>query len=115
MKRLPIFFLSVFILASTFPQTALCAQPSPPTSIAKPDVFLITIDTLRADHVACYGYKQIETPTIDAIAADGVRFTHAFTHSPITNTSHTTILTGLLPSIHGVTDFGVPLSPQHVT
>lgn len=93
--------------------TALRAQPSP--SGTKPDVFLITIDTLRADHVACYGYKQIETPAIDALASDGVRFTQAFTHSPITNTSHITILTGLLPSVHGVTDFAVPLSPQHVT
>jgi len=80
-----------------------------------PDVYLITLDTLRADHVGCYGYKQVETPALDALAADGVRFTEAFTHSPITNTSHTTILTGLLPSVHGVTDFGVPLSPQHVT
>ena len=44
-----------------------------------------------------------------------MRFTQAFTHSPITNTSHITILTGFLPSVHGVTDFGVPLSPQHVT
>src|SRR5271170_6134423 len=82
---------------------------------APPDVYLITIDTLRADHVGCYGYKQVETPALDALAADGVRFTQAFTHSPITNTSHITILTGLLPSVHGVTDFGVPLSPQHVT
>jgi arylsulfatase A-like enzyme/Flp pilus assembly protein TadD len=80
-----------------------------------PDVYLITIDTLRADHVGCYGYKQVETPALDALAADGVRFTQAFTHSPITNTSHITILTGLLPSVHGVTDFGVPLSPQHAT
>jgi choline-sulfatase len=77
---------------------------------SSPDVFLITIDTLRADHVGCYGYKQVETPALDALAADGVRFTHAFTHSPITNTSHATILTGLLPSVHGVTDFGIPLS-----
>lgn len=80
-----------------------------------PDVFLITIDTLRADHVGCYGYKQVETPALDALAADGVRFSEAFTHSPITNTSHISILTGLLPSAHGVTDFGVPLAPQHVT
>ncbi|MGA8299173.1 MAG: sulfatase-like hydrolase/transferase [Terriglobales bacterium] len=86
-----------------------------PASAQSPDVFLITIDTLRADHLGCYGYKNIETPTIDAIAADGVRFSSAFTHSPITNTSHTSILTGLLPSIHGVTDFGVPLAPSHVT
>jgi arylsulfatase A-like enzyme/Flp pilus assembly protein TadD len=82
---------------------------------ASPDVFLITIDTLRADHVHCYGYDQILTPALDALAKDGVRFTHAFTPSPITNTSHATILTGLLPSSHGVTDFAVPLSPAHPT
>jgi choline-sulfatase len=90
------------------------AKSSTPRNSA-PDVFLITIDTLRPDHVGCYGYKQVETPGMDALAADGVRFTQAFTHSPITNTSHITILTGLLPSVHGVTDFGIPLSPQHVT
>jgi choline-sulfatase len=80
-----------------------------------PDVYLITIDTLRGDHVGCYGYKEVETPALDALAAEGVRFSQAFTHSPITNTSHISILTGLLPSVHGVTDFGVPLAPQHVT
>ncbi len=99
-------------------QAASWAQASPAAAAASaqnPDVFLITIDTLRADHVGCYGYKQVETPALDALAADGIRFTEAFTHSPITNTSHITILTGLLPSVHGVTDFGIPLSPQHVT
>jgi choline-sulfatase len=94
---------------------ALAALFAFPASAENPDVFLITIDTLRADHLGCYGYKDVETPTIDSVAADGVRFSQAFTHSPITNTSHTTILTGLLPSVHGVTDFGVPLAPQHVT
>lgn len=91
------------------------ASESVATKSSQPDVYLITIDTLRADHVGCYGYKQVETPALDALAADGVRFTEAFTHSPITNTSHITILTGLLPSVHGVTDFAVPLAPQHVT
>jgi choline-sulfatase len=93
--------------------SAKSTLPLPRNSV--PDVFLITIDTLRPDHVGCYGYKQVETPGLDALAVDGVRFTQAFTHSPITNTSHITILTGLLPSVHGVTDFGIPLSPQHVT
>jgi arylsulfatase A-like enzyme/Flp pilus assembly protein TadD len=79
-----------------------------PTS--QPDVFLVTIDTLRADHVHCYGYGAIQTPALDSLAKDGVRFAHAFTPSPITNTSHTSILTGLLPSTHGVTDFAVPLA-----
>jgi arylsulfatase A-like enzyme len=82
---------------------------------AKPDIFLVTIDTLRADHVHCYGYESIQTPALDGLAKDGIRFTHAFTPSPITNTSHTSILTGLLPSSHGVTDFAVPLAPTHPT
>src|SRR5215471_7483612 len=80
-----------------------------------PNVYLITIDTLRADHVHCYGYEKIATPAIDALAKAGVRFSQAFTPSPITNTSHTTILTGLLPSAHGVTDFGIPLAASHPT
>ena len=80
-----------------------------------PDIFLVTIDTLRADHVHCYGYDAIQTPAIDSLAKDGIRFSQAFTPSPITNTSHTTILTGLLPSKHGVTDFAVPLAESHTT
>ena len=82
---------------------------------SQPDVFLITIDTLRADHVHCYGYENIQTPALDELAKDGIRFSQAFTPSPITNTSHTSILTGLLPSSHGVTDFAVPLAPSHPT
>ena len=81
----------------------------------QPDVFLITIDTLRADHVHCYGYDKVQTPALDSLAKDGVRFAQAFTPSPITNTSHTTILTGLLPSSHGVKDFGVPLPAERTT
>jgi choline-sulfatase len=123
MRRLGFLLSSVWVFAGivllgsiarcqTPAETA--AAPSGPRNSA-PDVYLITIDTLRADHVGCYGYKQVETPALDALAGDGVRFAQAFTHSPITNTSHTTIMTGLLPSVHGVTDFGIPLSPQHVT
>jgi choline-sulfatase len=77
-----------------------------------PDIFLVTIDTLRADHVHCYGYQHVETSALDGLARDGIRFSNAFTPSPITTTSHVSILTGLLPSTHGVTDFGVPLPPD---
>ena len=80
-----------------------------------PDVFLITIDTLRSDHLHCYGDDSIQTPAIDGLAKDGIRFAQAFTPSPVTNTSHVTILTGLLPSSHGVTDFAIPLAKTHVT
>jgi hypothetical protein len=102
--------LVIFCLASA----ALGAGQTQKTA-TKPDVFLVTIDTLRADHVHCYGYESIQTPALDGLAKDGIRFTHAFTPSPITNTSHTSILTGLLPSSHGVTDFAVPLSATHPT
>jgi arylsulfatase A-like enzyme/Tfp pilus assembly protein PilF len=120
MRRLGIFLgITLFgNLFGTFLGTAAWGQTAAHTAAPRntsPDVYLITIDTLRADRVGCYGYKQVETPALDALAADGVRFTEAFTHSPITNTSHITILTGLLPSVHGVTDFGIPLSPQHAT
>ena len=89
-----------------------------PTQLQKsipPDIFLITIDTLRADHVHCYGYAKGSTPALDALATDGVRFANAFTPSPITNTSHASILTGLLPGSHGVTDFAIPLASAHLT
>jgi len=90
-------------------------SPQVRTKPSPPNVFLVTVDTLRADHVHCYGYDKIQTPALDSLASDGVRFTQAFTPSPITNTSHTTILTGLLPSSHGVTDFAMPLASSHAT
>lgn len=94
----------------TFSQTRAATQRS-----SRPDVFLVTIDTLRADHVHCYGYDPIQTPALDGLANDGIRFSQAFTAAPITNTAHASILTGLPPGVHGVTDFGVPLAAPHKT
>lgn len=94
---------------------AVLGFASEPPAKKPPDVFLITIDTLRADHVHCYGDDRVETPALDSLAKDGIRFAWALTPSPITNTSHTTILTGLLPSVHGVSDFGVPLAVVYPT
>ncbi len=88
---------------------------APAAAQQPPDVFLITLDTLRADRLGCYGYGQAKTPALDRLARDGVRFGRAYTPSPITNTSHASILTGLNPSTHGVTDFGIPLGGNHVT
>jgi len=70
-----------------------------------PNVIVITIDTLRADHLGCYGYKQIETPNIDALAADGARFDHAYTPVPVTLPAHTVIFTGTYPMLSGIHDF----------
>src|SRR5215475_10351183 len=97
------------VLAVLLLLTGLCGAAVPP------NIFLITIDTLRADHVHCYGYPQIQTPALDDLAKSGIRFAQAFTPSPLTNSSHTSILTGLLPSTHGVTDFGIPLDDSHAT
>jgi choline-sulfatase len=74
---------------------------------------LVTIDTLRADHIHCYGYENVRTPTIDSLARGGIRFTSVFTPTPLTNPAHATIMTGDLPSTHGVTDFGIPLDKEY--
>jgi arylsulfatase A-like enzyme/Tfp pilus assembly protein PilF len=80
------------------------------------NVVLITIDTLRADHVGCYGYKQIKTPNIDGLAADGARFERAFAVVPVTLPSHSTMLTGTYPMFSGMHDFsGNKLSPLQPT
>jgi len=78
---------------SPAPTTAAAGRPS--------NVLLITIDTLRADHVGAYGWGRARTPAIDALAARGVRFDRAFAASPITLPSHATLLTGLCPPGHG--------------
>ncbi len=67
-------------------------------------IVLISIDTLRADHLPAYGYRGVATPAIDALVADGVLFEHAYAHTPQTLPSHTSILTGELPFEHGVRD-----------
>lgn len=99
-------------LASFLVFSAISAAQSRDHKAIQPDIFLITIDTLRADHIHCYGYNRIQTPALDGLANDGIRFANAFTPSPITNTSHASILTGLMPSSHGMTDFGTPLAPH---
>ena len=103
--------MRVFPLLCCLLAASTCAgHPPNQENIPRPNVFLITIDTLRADHVHCYGYDPIQTPALDSLAKQGIRFTQALTPSPITNSSHASILTGLLPSSHGVSDFGDILS-----
>ncbi len=82
----------------------------------RPNLLLVTIDTLRADHVGAYGAGFAHTPTLDALAARGARFEHAETAVPMTGPSHATILTGLYPPVHGVRDNVVfSLDPSHKT
>jgi arylsulfatase A-like enzyme/Flp pilus assembly protein TadD len=83
-------------------------QPRP----QRPDVLLITIDTLRADRLGCYGYPAARTAHIDALAAEGVRCDDVLAAAPITMPSHATILTGLYPPAHGVRDNGTFTLPD---
>jgi arylsulfatase A-like enzyme/Flp pilus assembly protein TadD len=67
-------------------------------------VVLISIDTLRADHLPAYGYRGVATPAIDRLRRDAVLFGNAYTSAPLTLPSHCSILTGLPPAGHGVRD-----------
>jgi choline-sulfatase len=71
---------------------------------ARGPIVLISIDTLRADHLPIYGYAKVRTPHIDALAAESAVFEYAWSHSPQTLPSHTSILSGQLPFEHGVRD-----------
>jgi choline-sulfatase len=81
------------------------SSPAPPSG-SRPSVLLVTIDTLRADHVGCYGRAGAVTPTLDGLAARGVRFATAVVHAPLTGPSHASLLTGLTPLGHGFRDNG---------
>jgi len=79
-------------------------------------VFLISVDTLRADHLPLYGYTGVETPHLDALARDSVVFANAVSHVPLTLPSHASVFTGLLPFQHGVRDnLGYRLEESHET
>ncbi|MFQ5706802.1 MAG: sulfatase [bacterium] len=70
----------------------------------KPNILLISIDTLRADHLSCYGNRCRTTPNLDRIAEEGLLFTSAYTTASWTPPSHASMFTGLYPSQHGVVD-----------
>ena len=75
-----------------------CSPPAAPPA----GVLLITLDTVRADHVGCYGSPTAVTPNLDAFAAQSVRFEQAMTAVPTTLPSHSTMFTGQYPPVHGV-------------
>lgn len=75
---------------------------------------LITVDTLRADRIHCYGFTEIETPFMDLFAQRGVKFDNCIAQTPLTLPSHATILTGTHPLFNGVRDNGGFLVPQEL-
>jgi arylsulfatase A-like enzyme len=80
------------------------AEPS--TANTTPNLLLITLDTVRADHLSCNGSKKVQTPHLDLLARAGVNFTRARTSVPLTLPAHASIMTGTYPPVHGVRDNG---------
>lgn len=100
----------VFVLVTFVPSAGSKERPE------RPNVLLITVDTLRADRLGCYGHPDSFTPAIDSLAERGFLFERAFAHTPTTLPSHTNILLGTTPLRHGIHDnANFILSPDSVT
>jgi len=79
-------------------------------------IILISIDTLRADHLPLYGYRSGSTPVLDRLGRDAIVFDDVYSHGPLTLPSHASLLTGLLPTHHGVRDnIGYAVKPASRT
>ena len=117
--------LNVLLMVVTFPITSGGSRPmsvephqgSTPARRDLPNILLIILDTVRADHMSIYGYRLPTTPNLEAFAERATTFTHAYSNSTFSLPSHASILTGLLPHQHGaharvVRDEGSPERPQ---
>ena len=105
--RLGCTFLPIAALAilSSCGRTNAPSGESP--AAARPrNLLLVTIDTLRADRLGCYGYAQVETPHLDALARRGTLFENAVAQAPLTAPSHASMMTGLNPTAHKVRNTG---------
>ena len=80
----------------------IACRRTPERTFRSAPVVLISVDTLRSDHLPAYGYRGVKTPNIDALRRDSILFQRAYSHCPMTLPSHVSILTGLLPTEHGV-------------
>lgn len=89
------------IVLAAFVLLASCGARGP---AAGTPVILISIDTLRSDHLPAYGYRNVATPNIDALRADAILYERAYSHCPLTLPSHASIFTGQLPAETGVRD-----------
>jgi arylsulfatase A-like enzyme len=97
-----------------FPKSDKPAAPVPPAA-AQPNVVIVTIDTLRADHLQPYGYAGATSKYISRLAKDGVVFEHAFAAHTNTAPSHASMLTGAYPGVHGIRQNGMKLAPSAAT
>jgi len=101
--------VGVYAIRPTMHRSEIAATPAGP--VDRPNIILITLDTVRADHLSLYGYTRLTTPKLDQWARQGVVFENAIASSSWTLPSHASIFTGLLPHQHG-TDWVKPLDPD---
>ncbi|MEO6326092.1 MAG: sulfatase-like hydrolase/transferase [Thermoanaerobaculia bacterium] len=94
------------VLFAGFALVVGCARRAsdPSRSFPRAPVIIISVDTLRSDHLPSYGYAGVETPAISAFRKDSILFERAYTQVPLTLPAHLSILTGVPPSVHGVHD-----------
>jgi len=113
-QRFPRSIRAVVSTAALMFVTLSCGRRAAiPAPSRQTPVILISIDTLRSDHLPAYGYKSVETPAIDALRADSILYRRAYSHTPLTFPSHVSILTGMLPADNGVRDnVGYRVSPS---
>lgn len=86
-----------------------CGRERPRGDPSRPNVILCVIDTLRADHLGCYGYSRATSPNLDRFAAESVRFERAFAQAPRTVASHASMFTSTYPAVHGAWNKAGPL------
>jgi arylsulfatase A-like enzyme/tetratricopeptide (TPR) repeat protein len=89
------------LIAAALLATA-CGRGVSPERFPGAPVILISVDTLRADHLPAYGYRQVETPNIDGLRRDSALFERVYSHCPMTLPSHVSMFTGLLPTENGM-------------
>ncbi len=99
-------------LAAAFPFVLGCGATELPVGAP---IIIVDIDTLRADHLGCYGYERATSPRIDAFSREAVRFEWVFSQAPNTGPSQASILTSLYPSTHGRIGWHDVLKPEVVT
>lgn len=99
-------------LAAALAAALLASCGSPKPSFENAPVVIVSIDTLRSDRLPAYGYRDVATPAVDALAKQAIRFDRAYSNVPLTLPSHASLFTGKLPAEHGVRDnLGYVLDP----
>ncbi len=96
----------LILLSGAFPSFALASHSS---------VILISVDTLRADHLGCYGHRKIRTPNLDHLAQGGTLFSRVDSPVPMTLPAHTSLLTSTYPFVHGIEENGQQVGTGRLT